>query len=309
MLAISAPVKACTLAGKSLLKFDPNEYVFIGVVVGFTEPADFDERKGTELQPFSSSNVGNWPNPRKTVGMKVRLTEAVHVPKKPADYFEVYEYDLGADCSTRGVSPEKLKTAFPLGSEVRIVSREAVFLSQPTIAGAIQLENRPGEMGSIALNVLPGGRRMTTATSPFDYKSYSYDMNRDSDSKYLLPSFEVRKDLLRLESLHSPAERRVILNRLFDVPRHADVALKSIFDTYAASQQEAEQLYDSYLKTTDPELYEVHKVLQRVTNELVRLGFPKKQADEAIMKAIEGGSKFAYDDLIKETVRILKSPK
>ena len=320
-LSTSSVGYACTIAGKSLPKFDPNEYVFIGQVVGFTELVDFDEReKGSQLEPMSSTSMGNWPNPRKTVGIKVRMTEAVHVPRKPAEYFEIYVYDLGADCSIRGSSLVSLKSAFPEGSEVRVISRDAIFVTNPTNPGTIRLEDRPGEMGSIALNTLRKGERMTTATSVFDYKSYSYDMNRDTDSKYLLPSFELRKDLVRLESSRSPVERRAILKRLFDLPVGSDLDLKSAFDTYAASQQEADELYDSYLRQSDPEFYELHKVLKRVTDELLKLGYRRKEVDEAIMKAIEGGccnktltsegsSKLSYDDLLRESVKVLKSPK
>ena len=322
ILSTSASVaRACTIAGKSLPKFDPNEYVFVGQVVGFTEPVAFDERKaGSQLEPMSSTSMGDWPNPRKTVGIKVRMTAEVHVPRKPAEYFEIYVYDLGADCSIRGSSLGSLKNAFPEGSEVRVISHDAIFLTEPAKQGAIRLEDRPGEMGSIALNTLRKGERMTTATSVFDYKSYSYDMDRDTDSKYLLPSFELRKDLMRLESSRSPVERHAILRRLFDLPIGSDLDLKSAFDSYAANQQEADELYDSYLRQTDPEFYEQYKVLKKVTDELLTLGYRRKEADEAVMKAIEGGCcnktltsegaiKLNYDDLLRESLRVVKGPK
>jgi hypothetical protein len=292
---------ACTLAGKSLSKFDDREYVFIGQVVGFTDPAAFDD-------PRSSASLRS-DTTKKTIGLRVRMTEEVSVPKIPTEFFEIYLYDLWADCSISGATLETVRTQFPIGSEVRVISREAILLTEPAKAGIVRLENQPGELGSVALNKDSAAARMSTAKSVFDYKAFRYDMNVDSDSKYLLPSFEIRKDLFRLKTSNSPAERRAVLNRVLYLPSGADVDLKAVFDGYAENQAEADRLFDSYLMMSDSEIYAQYKILRKVTAELLRLGFQKSEADAALRKAIESGTDIEYDELMKKTLNILRSPK
>jgi hypothetical protein len=298
---------ACTLMGKSLSKFDDQEYVFIGKVVGYTDPVAFDERKAAaSIDSMSSTSLPSATKQKTSVGLKVQLTESVYLPKAATDFYEIYVYDLWADCSIGGTTVAKLAIAFPIGAEVRVISREATLLTEPAKAGIIRLEDHPGELGSVALNTDSKTGRMTTAKSLFDYKSYTYDLNSDSDSKYLLPAFEIRKDLLRLQTSKTQGERNAILDRLYHVPRHSDLELRSVFETYAGSQSEADRLYDSYLLKTDPESYRLHKMLQQVTTKLIDLGFSKSQADAAIMSALENGAAPNYEALVKETARILK---
>ena len=303
-------VGACTLSRKSLSKFDDQEYVFIGKVVGFTDPVVFDERKAAgRIDPISSTSLPSQTKQKTSVGLKVRLTESVYTPKAATDFYEIYIYDLWADCSIGGKTVAKLAIAFPIGAAVRVIARKATLLTEPAKAGTIRLEDYPAELGSVALNSDSKTDRMTTAKSVFNYKSYTYDMNADSYSKYLLPSFEIRKDLFRLSTSKTQNERNAIFDRLFHAPRHSDLEWQTVFETYAESQSEADRLYDSYLLKTGPDSYELHKMLQQVNTKLIDLGFSKAQADAAIMTTLENGVAPTYEALMKETVRILKGNK
>src|SRR5690606_21445696 len=102
---------------------------------------------------------------------------------------EIFEYWLQADCLITGVSKQHFPDKFPIGSEVRIVSRAASFVLPNNSSGRMRLENRLDEDHDIALNTGKDGARMTSATSIFDYSTHTYVDGRDTIDKYLLPAF------------------------------------------------------------------------------------------------------------------------
>lgn len=301
----------CTLAAKSLSKFDESEYVFIGKVVGYTDVVTFDEnRANNSVEPMSATNmVHSDKKPRETVGLIVKIVENVYLPKVPVEHFEIFPYDLMADCSIGGKSIDDLKRLFPTDAEIRVIAKESEFIPKATNKGTIRLEERPSEPNSIAINIDKKGLRMTTSLSVFSYKDYSYDMNSDSDSKYLLPAFEIRKDLLRLKTSKTQVERNSILDRLFHVPSNVDLELKELFDTYAASQAEADRYYESQLESSSPETYKQYKVYKKTLDELIKRGFEKKLAEDAIGKALSEGTDLEAEVLIKRAAEILGSSK
>ena len=209
----------CTLAGKPLSDFDETEYIFFGEVIGYTKSV-------------KSEKLGNY-----AYGLVVKVKERVFLPKTPKTHFEIFPIKLWSDCSEGGTNIEELKKDFPLNSEIRVITKESEIL--PNLSdGNIRLEDRPREFGSIVLNYDKNQKRMTSADSVFDYKSFKYDINEIFPSKYLLPNFEIRKDLLRLKNSQSQNERINILSRLRNAPDCcSDLDFQAVFDKYNSANK------------------------------------------------------------------------
>jgi hypothetical protein len=300
----------CVLMGKSLSKFDDSEYVFIGKVVGYTDPVRFDDKQANaSVEPLSSTDLNQTVKaPPETTGLIVKVVEIVHLPKSPVESFEVFPFNLMADCSIGGQQLFELRSRYPIDLEVRIIAKEAEFV--PSINGkkVIRIEVRPSEPNHIITN-LNKGIRMTSSSSFFSYKDYTYDMDSDSDSKYLLPAFEVRKDLLRLERAKTQPDRNSILDRLFHAPPNSDLDMSELFNTYAGSQAEADRLFESHLKATSPETYDAYTIVRQTLDELIKRGFDKKHAEEAVQKALSEGTEFESAKLVKRAAEILSPTK
>ena len=200
---------ACTLPFKPLSGFDSKEYVFTGKVIGFV----------------NSLETGRFR--RKASGLKVKVDDAVYLPKKPADYFEVIPYDLRADCSVAGISLKEISAEFPLNSKVKVIAKEAEILKSTLNGGNIRLEILPGSKGDISKNYFEDGKLMTSAKSIFDYEAFQEitptDKSTKSFTQFLeahlsLPDFELRKDFLRLNDAKTETERIAILKRLVYYP-------------------------------------------------------------------------------------------
>jgi hypothetical protein len=215
-------VVACSLAVKPLAEFDDTEYVFIGEVVGYTAPVETTKFQGAAY------------------GLIVKIKESVYLPKTPKQHFEIFPITLWADCSISGTKVEKLKKDFPVKAEIRVIAKEANLL--PVLAnGNVRLEDRPGERGSIVLNNDPTAA--TSANSVFDYKSYRHDIDEDSTSKYLLPVFEARKDLLRLKNSKTQAAKNEILARFLYFPIGYSVDVYEVVKKYSENKNAYDHLY------------------------------------------------------------------
>jgi hypothetical protein len=214
-----------------------------------------------------------------------------------------------ADCSRDGEPLYDVKTAFPLKTEVRVIAKAASILPRSQDPGVLRLEDRPGELGSISLNTNDDKVRVTHAESLFDYKSFNYVFDKDSDAKYLLPAFEIRKDLLRLSKAKNQTERNTILDRLFYAPNFADLDFYGLFKTYTSSETEFQRYYDAQLEMTDPETFKQYKLYKGALSELVKLGYKSDISEKALGKAIEQGAELTPEALLRESLKILKKGK
>ena len=202
------PSYGCSLAVKPLIKFDSLEYVFTGQVTGLVGPL--------ESAAFR----------QKAWGLQIKVDEKVSLPQTRRGDFEVFPLQLWADCSIVGTASEELLKYYPLGSRVKVIARAAKVLPSVLNGDNLRLEIVPGTWSEISRNYYEDGRRMADAQSVFDYKSFKQVSPNDYvesfmpflDAKGALPDFELRKDLLRLESTRSKAERVRILRRLIYYP-------------------------------------------------------------------------------------------
>jgi hypothetical protein len=299
----------CTLAGKTISQFDASEYVFIGTVTGYTKSVGFDANKPSKAtQPIDSTRLAeNEKRSSGVTGLIVRVREFVYLPK-PGVEFEVFQYDLRADCALVGMSLSALETAFPINSEVRVIAKEAVFLTEPA-NDRIRLEDRPSEQGQVIANSDKGADPLSLMKSVFDYKGYRYDRDVDSYSKYLLPAFEIRKDLLGLKRASTQAERNSILERILYAPRDADVDFYQLFKLYATNAIESRRYYESRLSMVDPEGLEMYQIYQNVVEDLIKLGHSRTASEAAIDQALKAGTELISKPLLKKSLKILVTNK
>ncbi len=296
---------SCTFAGRSISRFDDDEYVFIGIVTGYTKDVAFDEKKEKKsVEAISKTFLGEPEKPpSRAVGLIIKVKESVYLPKSGSE-FEVFQYNLMADCSLSSVSSYKLEREFPINSEVRVIAKEAVLLTEPS-SGRIRLEDRPREQGQIIINSDQNVNRLSSSESVFSYKDFIYDMNKDSASKYLLPSFEIRKDLLRLKKASTQTERNVILDRLFYAPLYGELEFRDVLNLYATNETEARLTYETFLKTRDPEGYKAYQEWEKVVNDLSKLGYQRSDAERALRVAFEEGTSFDSKNFLQKCIEIL----
>lgn len=286
---------SCTLAGKSLQDFDNEEYIFIGEVVGYTNPI-----KSSKLRDAAT-------------GLIVKVKESVYLPKTPKNNFEVFPIELWADCSFGGKSADELKKEFPINSEIRVIAKEATIL--PKLSnGNTRLEDNPEDLSSIKLQTDEIRNFMSSKNKSFDYKSFKTLIEDKKQTYSRLPDFEIRKDLLRLKREKSQIERTKILQTFLDMSIccpdiYNDVNFYSIFKKYASNQEEFNYFWETQLKETSPETFEQVKVLQYVENRLVNLGYRKNSIDKAIEKAIREGGNLEKSKLLERCLQILRATK
>lgn len=162
-------------------KFDPSEYIFIGEVVDMVGPT----------QP--KHVVGDaW-------GIVVRLQREVFLPVRPSNNFEVFPYERESDCSLVGWSKEELIKSYPIGTRVRVAGKKEMAVE--VTSGNIRLS--PSHLRIVRTDL----SSKVLAEREYDYETYD---RKD----YILPDFELRKDLLRLSKTKSEARRIAILERL-----------------------------------------------------------------------------------------------
>lgn len=222
----------CSLGVLPLKGFDPAEYVFTGEVTGIVGPFESKKIKGRA-----------W-------GLKVKVEEAVHLPKTPGGSFEVFPYKLWASCETAGTPGEELEKYFPVGSKVKVIAKAAELLPGEPGAGDLRLEILPGSLGDVTRNDYEDGRPMTSARSVFDYRNYKRvtpaDYVKDFmpylDAHGALPEFELRKDLLRLRNARTRGEKLSVLERLVYYPECCDLDFTRIVRDHLGGSKAAKAL-------------------------------------------------------------------
>jgi hypothetical protein len=216
-------VFGCSLITSPISDFDATHYIFIGEVIEVIESVKY-ESQGIKAD---------------AVGLKIKVFENVYSPK-PASYFEVFPLRLTPSCGLMS-DKEEIRKHYPIGSQVRVVAKEAtVFKNQP-VNSIVRLETSIYNKGSIARNDLNENLR-TTAKTVYDYKSFVEKqgtiVTEDAlfDSNDYLPVFELRKDLFRLKESKSEDERTKILERLVFYPHVHNMNFPIIARTYLKNQ-------------------------------------------------------------------------
>jgi hypothetical protein len=227
-IASQQAVGCAVITVPSLEGFDASEYVFVGEVIGLSEPMRSDKFHGEA-----------W-------GLKVKVKESLNLPKTTASYMVVFPFDLASDCKDEGQSKEKLLAYFPVGTEVRVIAKESTYFPSKMRDNNLRLQILPDNLGSIARNLSNLGKQVTSTSTIYDYESYvyrspcgiSHDERPGYESNGRLPEWEFRKELFRLRDSKSEAEKLKILKRMVYFPSSANdyfnVVLGSIRNKAAA---------------------------------------------------------------------------
>lgn len=210
------PVSGCSIITMPVGGHDPREYVFTGVVVGVTAPLGEIANPPPPLKPEHMDECAR--------GLLVKLEEGANVPRAPRDLFEVFPFRLGADCSNVGWREEELRRAFPEGTRVRVIAREAKLLPSKNDRGNVRLIVGYNEHISSV-----GTEAESRATGEYDYGSFGLPRWKSECEyapeyiEYLLRStYELRRDLKRLHEDDSQGSRRKVLERLAYYPGYID---------------------------------------------------------------------------------------
>jgi hypothetical protein len=290
IVGLVSGASACTLAGKSLTEFDKTEFIFIGEVVGYSDSGSLKATGGASLNAS---------------GLLIKIKEKIFLPTQ-SDDFDVLDLKLMSDCSIEGETPSETRSEYPIGTEVRVIAK-APTLTQGASTWP-RLEVRPDEPGQLVANGDGKTKKLTDATSVFDYKQYKFDIE-SSAAYYLLPNFELRKDLLRLEETHSQAGRDAILARLSFSPPDLDADFFTISMKYSISEPAGRELYERKLKREDPEVYEQYRALENVISELMKRGYSRAESDAAIGRAFDSGSSLSDRDFLDKCISLVKPQK
>ena len=201
----------CTTIYKPPIKFDSTEYIFIGKVINYTEPL-FSDSLGRSFQ-----------------GLIVEIVEPVYLPKNPVGFIKVVPYVLGAACDLTTWDRKSFEQQYPVGTELRIVGKESVFIKNENPSDNIILDINPYNMFTLSMNFKEPAILFSTKSSIYDYRYVCIDSNKSffnklslndsNDSDKLRLSFqnqyhyELRKDLYRLSIADS--DKSEIIKRLF----------------------------------------------------------------------------------------------
>lgn len=235
LLAASSSGFACQFTWYTPYKFIDSEFVFLGEVIGHTDPVDFIRHR--ELPP--NHNLAS--SLLRSSGLIVKLTDDVFVPQKETA-FEIFSYGLGSMCETLGVDKVKLQEDWPVGTRVMVVARKARQVPERSDGGRMRLEITHG--GLLGVNVAPD----LTSTSVYDFKT----LFQDSDNKWHWRgnriTFEIRKELFRLEYSEQKTKGK-ILDRLFSIPfKSVMIDLYEVATRQSSSAKKAENRFIKKLR-------------------------------------------------------------
>lgn len=220
----------CLVAINSIKKFNANEYLFIGEVVGYTKlyekiPPKYDK----EVKSKTGKIYKDWSEtPTRAIGLIVKIEQNIHTPKLPNKFFEVIPYSQQADCSSQGkyTSESELSKEFPIASKVRVIGRESNtfsnFLNQDNLQIAVN------DHFGLVRNDYPTDEPITTSNVKLEYKKIKYG----DQQKYNLMKFELRRDLFRLEFSASFDDKKKILERLAYYPIVWEIDYEMIVKNY-----------------------------------------------------------------------------
>lgn len=234
-ILLIAEVSACTPERRLLHEFDKDEFVFIGEVVGFTEPLVFNE----EVAKLSSYQTKH----AKAVGIMVKLGEAVNVPSSPLQHFEVFQFLSAGNCEPTGMSLAQVEKTYPIGSNIVVISKKASILPYILPNGNLRLEGTVTNGTLLFQNPASTDTLHVSAATWRNYSDFRLPARRESKHFYAI-AFEVRKELLRLRNATAINEKNDIIRRLLNVPAGSEfVDYYSLLLRHTKNRVEAEALF------------------------------------------------------------------
>ncbi len=241
ILFLCHSTSGCSFVPKYFSKFDKTEYIFIGEVVGYTEPVEF-KFKNSAFFENKDWFKGDY---KQSSGLIVKVKESVYLPKTAKTYFEVFPLWYDSGCTTLGTSQSELKKRFPVNLEILVVAKEASIFSYVLENGNFRLVRGFADSHIVALNVDKNKKQLTDASSIFEYSQLN--KNFDFIKNYYLFDFEARKDLLRLQLSKTPKEKEIIVSRLLQNPTRS-IDFLELLRLNVKNQPEILSLYEKRLR-------------------------------------------------------------
>ena len=233
------PVYPCSMVYVPPVRFDPDEYIFIGEVAAYTGALYSDSLE------------------RSFQGLRILIKEVVYLPVKNPGIVDIIPYDLGPACELMSTDEKSLELRYPLGTQLRIVGKESVFI-QKSLSDLIILDINPYKMFTLSRNITDPSILMSSLSTVYDYRyacsdsvesfkeslhSYDQDWAQSLVNSFAqLVDFELRKDLYRLSIATADEDRSAIITRLIDFKHYIRDSLLLMIDNNVKNPSDKEKL-------------------------------------------------------------------
>jgi hypothetical protein len=209
----SSCIYGCLTPGSLIGGFDRDTYVFIGKVKGYTNATKPKQSNTPEI-----------------FGLELDLVQKVYVPRNSKSY-RLYPLRMMSDCTEGGLGSGEIKSRFPIDSLVRVIARKSEFVIEPS-SDLVVLEAGYVDHTSVSAISSEDSRLSTELKSIFDYETLASHSSIPLSDRYYFVSFEIQKDLFRLETAKSTAKVEAILVRLEKAPEYARIDISEIRREY-----------------------------------------------------------------------------
>jgi hypothetical protein len=226
-MSLAAPgfsALACTIVTEPYSSFDRAEYVFYGEVTGYA--SSMRHCQENPLAPCEAS----W-------GLVLRVVKPVHLPSPNVREVELYSFGLEPDCS-RTILDESWTHKVPIGTLMAVAAKELPQSQPGPLRDRVALDNW---LRSVAIRLPAASKISELARSRFDYSCYWIT------ASHPIRDFEIRKDMLRIESANSEAYVLEILFRLVECDAYfaeENSVVRQVAHRYLKSSGARKQLED-----------------------------------------------------------------
>jgi len=187
--------------------------VFIGKVGGYTNPTKSNQSNTAEI-----------------FGLEIKLVQKVYVAQDSKSY-QLYPLQMMADCTEGGLGSREIKSRFPIDTLVRVIARKSEFVTS-SASDVPVLEAGYVDHTSVSSIASVNAQLTTRMDTIFDYETLASLSTVPLSDRYYFVSFEIQKDLFRLERAKSTTEVEAILNRLEKAPDYARLDISEIRREY-----------------------------------------------------------------------------
>ena len=231
MIASEAPACQLTMPAP-LAAFDASLFVLTGTVREIVGPVVARDVTGEAF------------------ALRVAVDERLHSPEPVAGVVDILEYNLGAGCDAIGMSRADLRNRFPPGTRVRIVARAATKVPAARAGEPTRLEAGPFNAHALLGPIYSEEPLSASLAGVYDFATpidiarlERIDAKRFEWSWYDgVVGFETIKELLRLETARTDAERVAILRRIRNLPSARSIDFDGLVRTHVRDSAIAAEL-------------------------------------------------------------------
>ncbi len=203
---------ACSTIYVPPASFNPDEFIFIGEVAGYTGALYSDSLE------------------RSFQGLRILIKDFVYLPVKNPKVVDIIPYDLGPACELMSTDEKSLEYRYPPGTQLRIVGTKSVYIKNP-LSDIPILDINPFKY-TLSKSFVDPPVLYSTLSSVYDYRNSTQDSINSFKQKVshygeewaqelvnsyaVLFHYELCKDLYRLANASSDEEKSNIITRLIN---------------------------------------------------------------------------------------------